>query len=630
MSFNAVNTATAGLKVTQAAIGVVSQNIANVGTVGYTKRTLTSVAQGVGNSSVSLGTIGRALDAASLKQLRMETSGSAYTGSVSAVRTQLDQLYGTPGSATALDGVLNDFALSLQTLTSDPTSTSARSTVLTKAANLASSIGTIAQGVQDLRTATESQLGSDTAKANDYLTSIATLNTQISSTTDESARADLLDRRDQAITGLSAYLDVQTVDQHDGTVSVITTSGLTLVDRGAAAALSFDGRGTLSPDAAYSQDPTQRGVGTITATTPGGARIDLIAAKAIRSGSLAAGIELRDTTLPQAQRQLDELAAGLSRALSDRSATGTAVTAGSASGFDIDLNGLQAGNAVTIGLRDAAGIQRNLVLIPYTSDPAPSVNPADTSDPTATIVPIKLTGTNAGLRDAIQNALGGTFSVTSQPSAGTGGLRVTTDGSAGAPTLLGISASVTQPTSTTDFQSGQPQLALFVDTKAKDTTGNGTLYTGSFDKGSQLTGFAQRIGVNQALVGNTANLVGTSATTLASDSTRPQYLYTALTGTSRTFAAASGIGGIDAPYSASVQSFAQRIIDAQGAATATAQSLDEGQGIALATAQSRVASTSGVSIDEEMSKLVQLQTAYSANARVLTAARDLLDTLLRI
>ncbi len=31
-----------------------------------------------------------------------------------------------------------------------------------------------------------------------------------------------------------------------------------------------------------------------------------------------------------------------------------------------------------------------------------------------------------------------------------------------------------------------------------------------------------------------------------------------------------------------------------------------------------------------MSRLIQLQTAYSANARVLTAARDMLDTLLRI
>ena len=53
MSFNAINTATAGLKVTQAAIGVVSQNIANVGTAGYTKRTLTPVGEGVGNSGVA-------------------------------------------------------------------------------------------------------------------------------------------------------------------------------------------------------------------------------------------------------------------------------------------------------------------------------------------------------------------------------------------------------------------------------------------------------------------------------------------------------------------------------------------------------------------------------------------------
>jgi flagellar hook-associated protein 1 FlgK len=31
-----------------------------------------------------------------------------------------------------------------------------------------------------------------------------------------------------------------------------------------------------------------------------------------------------------------------------------------------------------------------------------------------------------------------------------------------------------------------------------------------------------------------------------------------------------------------------------------------------------------------MANLIQLQTAYGANARVLTAARDMLDTLMRI
>ena len=625
MSFNAINTASAGLKATQAAIGVVSQNIANVGTVGYTKRTLDTVSTGVGNSGVAVGTIGRALDAASLRQLRMETSGAAYTGSLSAVRTQLDQLYGTPGTSTALDGVMNDFAQSLQALASDPTSAPARATVVTKASNLASSIGTIAQGVQDLRSATESQLGSDTARASAYLASIAKLNSQITGATDEGARASLLDQRDQAVTGLSAYMDIQTVDQRDGTVSVITTSGMTLVDRGAAAILSFDGRGTLSPDSEYTDNPATRGVGTITATTPGESKIDLIATQAIRSGSLAAGIELRDSVLPQAQRQLDELAAGLSRSLSDRSAVGTPPTDGTTGALDIDLAGLKAGNAVTVSVRDAAGTQRNLVLLPYTSDSEPKIDRADINDPTASIIPIKLTGTNAGLRDAIQTALGASFTVTSQPSAGTGGLRIRSDPSSGAPTLLGVSASVTQLKDPDDFQSGAAQIPLFVDGNKK-----GTLYTGSFEGGSQVTGFAQRISVNQAVVSNTANLVTLSPKTLASDASRPQYLYQALTGASRTFAAASGIGGVAAPYTASVQDFAQRIIDAQGAGAASAQNLDEGQSIALATAQSRVASVSGVSIDEEMSKLVQLQTAYSANARVLTAARDLLDTLLRI
>lgn len=625
MSFNAINTATAGLKATQAAIGVVSQNIANVGTVGYSKRTITAVAQGVGNSSVSIGAIGRALDAASLKQLRMETSGAAYTGTLSAVRTQLDQLYGTPGITTALDGVVNDFALSLQSLVNDPTSVAARSAVISKAANLASSIGTIANGVQQLRTATESQLGSDTAKASEYLKAIATLNTQVTAATDEGTRADLLDQRDQAINGLSAYLDVQTVDQYDGTVSVITTSGMTLVDRGAAATLSFDGRGTLSPEAAYSTDPETRGAGTITATTPGGSRIDLIAAKAIRSGSLAAGVELRDTILPQAQRQLDELAAGLSRSMSDRQVTGAPPTPDTTGVMDIDLTGLKAGNTITVSLKDAQGIAYNRVLVPYTSDPTPSIKLTDLNDPTAKLSLVDLRGTDPDLSTAVQAALGSDFIVEDQTSLGAGGLRISVKAGPGAQTLLGISASVTTPKDTTTFQSGEAQVPLFLDGTAK-----GKLYTGSFDGGSQLTGFAQRIGVNPALVANTANLVNTTANALPSDTTRPQFLYAALTGTDRTFAAASGIGGIEAPYSASVQDFAQRIIDAQGAGAATAQSLDEGQSIALATAQSRVASVSGVSIDEEMSKLVQLQTAYSANARVLTAARDLLDTLLRI
>lgn len=299
MSINALNTATAGLRLTQAQIGIVSQNVANAGTVGYIKRTLDSVTTGPGNSGVATGTVGRTLDAAALKQLRLETSGAAYTALNAAVLTQVDKLYGTPGSSNALDGLVNGFASSLQTLAANPSASAARSGAVTAASSLAAKIGSIANSVQDLRTAMESQLSQDTAQAGKLLTSIADLNTRVQSAGDGASKADLLDRRDQAINALSALMDVQTVGQSDGSVSVFTTTGVTLVDRSNATKLSFDSRGTLSPNATYSTDSSKRGVGTITAVIPGGASIDLVASGAIRSGSIAAALEQRDVVLPR-------------------------------------------------------------------------------------------------------------------------------------------------------------------------------------------------------------------------------------------------------------------------------------------------------------------------------------------
>ena len=628
MPIDALTTASAGLRLTQAQIGVVSQNVANAGTVGYVRRTLDAVTAGPGNGGVASGTVARTLDAAALKQLRLETSGAAYTALNASIRTQLDRLYGTPGTRSALDGLVNGFASSLQTLASEPTSTAARSGVIDAASSLAARIGGIAQGVQDLRSAMEQQLSQDTAQATGLLGQIADLNTRVAQSS-EAGRADLLDRRDQAINALSALIDVQAIAQSDGSVTVMTGTGVTLVDRGNATGLSFDGRGALSPQAGYSGDAARRGVGTIMARMPGGAVIDLVASGAIRSGSIAAALEMRDTVLPQAQRQLDDLASGLSRAMSDRLATGTAASDGTNAGFDLDLTGLSAGNAITLALKDASGVQRNLILVPSTLSPPANVAASSTDDPGATVIPFTIPAASATrdpatIRSAIAAALGSGFSVSAVPGGAAGAVRILSNGS-GAPTLLAASASVTQAVSATDTRNGSAQLPLFVDSGR----GNG-LFTGSFDGGAQLTGFAQRIAVNPAVAGNTSSLVATNGTTASGDATRPQLLYDALTASKRSFSAASGIGGLNAPTTSSVSEFAQGIIAAQGAGAAAAQDLDEGQSIALATAQSRFASQAGVNIDEEMSKLIELQTAYSANARVLTAARDMLDTLLRI
>ena len=73
----------------------------------------------------------------------------------------------------------------------------------------------------------------------------------------------------------------------------------------------------------------------------------------------------------------------------------------------------------------------------------------------------------------------------------------------------------------------------------------------------------------------------------------------------------------------------QQMLSLQGEAAAHAGNLAEGQKVVVNALQERFSETSGVNIDAEMAVLITLQTAYSANARVLTAAREMIDTLLR-
>ncbi|MGE8125929.1 flagellar hook-associated protein FlgK [Methylobacterium sp. NPDC080182] len=627
MSLNAISTSSAGLAATQAAINIVSQNVANAGTAGYVKRTLSTVATGTNNSGVAAGTITRSFDAAALNQLRLETSGAAYTGTKSGIAAQLDALYGVPGSSTSLDGTLNTFTQSLQELAANPTSAAARTTVLGNAAAVASLINSAAGTVQNLRTGLESQLGTDTSAASTILSNIATLNGKIQNTTDSTSLTDLQDQRDQAINSLSSYMDVQTVQQRDGTVSVMTQSGVTLVDRGNAATLTFDGRGVLSPTASYSTDPAQRTVGTITATLPGGGKIDLGAPGVLRSGSLAAEIEMRDQTLPQAQRQLDDLAAGLSKALTNTATTGTY----SGTDTQISVSTMQPGNTITFPVTDNTGAVRNVTLVASATSSGAVVPAAQTTDASGLTLTFNASVGPGTYAAAIQsafatfNASGSTYklpTLSASPVSSTATSATLTLGAAGK--VAGAASASVTAVSASDLNTGNPSIAMFV-----DGTGN-KLYTGTFDGGSQLTGFAQRITVNGALAGNTAALTATSATDTSTSGARAQKLFTALTANQQTFSSSSGIGGVSAPYSATVIGFAQDIVSTQGANASNAAALDATQQTALSTAQSRFSAGAGVNIDQEMSNLIALQTAYGANARVLTAARDMLNQLLQI
>lgn len=611
---SALNAATSGLRVTQAGIGVVSGNVANADTAGYTRRRMLPVQLLAGDrtSGVRTGEIERVIDLVAQRQLRLETAGAAYTALTARFSSEIDRLFGAPGGAGSLDGAVDGFSRALQALAADPSSFSTRSAVLDAATALTRRIGSIAEGVQSLRTDAENRLSAAVSRANDLLTGIAAVNNRIAAAGSQAPAPALLDERDRLVNDLSKLVDIQVAQGLGGSVTLMTSSGLVLFDGAAPVKLTFDGRGVLTANSVYSPDDKLRSVGTIKATTIQGSSVDAVANGMFRSGEIAAALDLRDRVLVQAQRQLDELAAGLSRAVSDRQVTGTPA----GGGLEIDLAGLKAGNAVTVDYT-VGGAARRVILMPTTGAAPDPIPAADTSDPTATVIRVNIAG---GLGPAVADITAGFAAA---------GIAITASYVApsswrfvpgGATALTGVSTGITIDT----LASGYPQMPLFVD----KGYGNAA-FSGSFEGGSQLTGFAQRIAVNPLVMSDRSKLTVYGPGVLQGDATRPDFLLDAMTQAQRVFSGASGVAG-GAPFSASVADFARRVVETQGAGAELAQRLDEGQQVALAAIESRFADYSGVNIDQEMALLVQLQTAYGANARVMTAVRDMLDMLMRI
>ena len=136
--------------------------------------------------------------------------------------------------------------------------------------------------------------------------------------------------------------------------------------------------------------------------------------------------------------------------------------------------------------------------------------------------------------------------------------------------------------------------------------------------------------MNPALLGDPSKLTIFGAGTAVGDPTRPNQIYDRLTKASFAFSTQTGFGSAATPYSGNIQDYLRQVLSAQGQAASNASNLAQGQDVVVNALKQRVTDTSGVNIDQELASLISLQTAYGANARVLSAVRDLIDTLLKI
>jgi flagellar hook-associated protein 1 FlgK len=619
---SALSTAMAGLRANQAALTIVSSNVANAKTPGYVTQGVNQieVAGGGGNGTgVRINGVNRQLDQYIQAQLRTETSGGAYADQIANILGQLQTAYGAPGEAGTLETAFSNLTGALQGLSASSGSSSAQAAVLSAAQSLAQQLNATTTGIQTLRSNIEQDIGLSTGQANVAIGQIAQLNARLQSMdpTDPAA-ATLMDQRDNAINQLAQLMDVRVVTDNTNQVSVFTNSGIQLVGGAQPSHLDFNSQGTLNANAQWNANPALSGAGTITVELPNGGTFDMIANNAIASGQLAADIKLRDKTLVAAQAQVDQLAAVLASSLSDLTKPGATVT-GPPAGFDLDLAAVQPGNSINLTYTDTATNTKHQVTILRVDDPAalPLSNTA-TTDPNDQAIGVNFSGGMASIAAQLNAALGPSHLQFSNPS---GSLLRALDDNTAAATINAASTTTT----VTVLAGGVPQLPMFTDA--------GAPYTGKITvDGPQMTGLAGRIMVNPALMADPSKLTvyNTSPLTPSGDTARADFVFSQLTAGQFAWSAQTGIGSALTPYKGTVSGFMQQFLSQQSNASTTATQLQQGQAVVVSTLQQKFSAAAGVSIDTEMANLIALQNSYAANAHVMSVVQSMMNSLLQI
>lgn len=628
---SALTNAVSGLSINQAQMDIVSRNIANAGTVGFNRRVLRTQetsATGITAGAVREVGVDRMLDTLLQKQLRTEAGGSGYSNVRADYLQRVDVMFGQPGSSVGINQIFADFSTSMQQLAADPASPTSRSDALAKAQSLAASLSSLSNNVQAMRGEIEARIANDAQKVNGLLDGIERTTRTLASTFDSATRQGLLDERDRYVDEMSTYLDVKTYDNGTGNFNIYTSGGAPLFVEGRKLRLQFDERFTISADSVYDPVIANSGVGHLRIGDPIGGTIDLTNNGSIRSGSFAALFDLRDRLLPETQAHLDEFAAAIASSLGDTTVNGVAATVGAATGFDLDLNNLQSGNVITLNYTETpAGTQRKVSFVVVNNPAALPLPAGATPDPNDFEFGIDFSGGIPAAIAAMDAALatlpsGAALAVTN-PAAGV--MRIVDDGAGNTNNVNSLSARRTVTALTDDTLS----LPFFV-----DASGTPVIYSGSFDNGPQKRGFSTAIRVNPALLADPSRLIVYDTilpgTTNAGDPARPSFLRDQLQSWETDFTPAISLTGSTAIYRGTSAQFIDRVIATQSQASSNATALQEGQEIVVSTLRERVADVSGVSTDQELGDLIQIQNTYSANARIVSAVREMFDALLRI
>jgi flagellar hook-associated protein 1 FlgK len=318
----AFNVISSSFAVNSAQTAVVSNNIANANTPGYSREIANVVTNSYGGADVA--SVTREANAALLEQVSSSTSQAATQQAISDGLSTLAQTVDDSSSASSTSGanqngaspsaMLANLQSALTTYEDSPTSSSAAEAAVSAASDLASSLNSGSATVAQVREQADQNMASSVGAINSLLSQFAASNNAVVNELQTGANvAGAEDTRDSIVTQLAQQIGVSTVTAANGSESIYTDSGVALF-QDTPRVVAFTATPTLV-DGASGAPVTVDGVPITGANSP----------MPIQSGALAGYAALRDTLAPEYQAQLDQTAGGLINAFaeSDQSATPT-------------------------------------------------------------------------------------------------------------------------------------------------------------------------------------------------------------------------------------------------------------------------------------------------------------------
>jgi flagellar hook-associated protein 1 len=239
----ALSTSLSSLQVIQKNISVISNNVSNANTAGYSRKSATqeSVLLGSDFGGAKISGFTRATNDTVLRSWLDTLADTGKQGAQSAYLGELGELFGTNVDNPVIAKAVERFGSAWRALEAEPENNTRQREVVQRGKELAAEIRRLSSGVEDIDRQIRTEIQDNVVTLNTALTNIQILNNQIAVAQGRGQpTGDYEDQRDKEIRKVAGMMDIKVFPRDNNQVALYTQNGYSLID-GQARQFEFNG-----------------------------------------------------------------------------------------------------------------------------------------------------------------------------------------------------------------------------------------------------------------------------------------------------------------------------------------------------------------------------------------------------